>query len=53
MVDPDRPIAHVQGPRGWLNDPNAPIYYNGYYHIFWQALPHKAKWDFKIEVERK
>ncbi|HWF18903.1 MAG TPA: glycoside hydrolase family 32 protein, partial [Verrucomicrobiae bacterium] len=37
--DPDRPIFHVTSPAQWINDPNGPIYYKGFYHLFYQLHP--------------
>lgn len=37
--DPSRPIFHVAAPAQWINDPNGPIYYKGYYHLFYQLHP--------------
>src|SRR5665213_914500 len=35
----NRPQFHFTVKRGWNNDVNGPIYYNGQYHLFWQAFP--------------
>lgn len=35
---------HFQPPRHWINDPNAPLYYKGYYHLFYQYNPKGAVW---------
>jgi beta-fructofuranosidase len=37
--DPARPIFHVTAPAQWINDPNGPIYYRGFYHLFYQLHP--------------
>ncbi len=37
--DPLRPQYHFMPPKYWLNDPNGPVYYNGYYHMFYQYYP--------------
>lgn len=34
-----RPQYHLLPPSNWLNDPNGPVYYNGYYHMFYQYDP--------------
>jgi hypothetical protein len=44
-----RPQYHLQPPSNWLNDPNGPVYYNGYYHMFFQynpdaPVPNKIHW---------
>ncbi len=40
--DPQRPVYHVLAQANWLNDPNGPIYHEGYYHLFFQHNPYKA-----------
>jgi beta-fructofuranosidase len=37
--DKYRPGYHLLPPSNWLNDPNGPVYYNGYYHMFFQYNP--------------
>jgi beta-fructofuranosidase len=39
QADTARPIFHVTSPAQWMNDPNGPIYYKGYYHLFYQLHP--------------
>ncbi len=39
QADPWHPIFHVTSPAQWLNDPNGPIFYKGYYHLFYQLNP--------------
>jgi beta-fructofuranosidase len=39
QADPARPIFHVTSPAQWMNDPNGPIYYKGFYHLFYQLHP--------------
>jgi beta-fructofuranosidase len=38
-ADPAHPIFHVTAPAQWINDPNGPIYYKGFYHLFYQLHP--------------
>jgi beta-fructofuranosidase len=38
-----RPIAHIAPARGWINDPNAPIWAGGRYHIYYQFNPTAAE----------
>ncbi|MDR3378658.1 MAG: glycoside hydrolase family 32 protein [Verrucomicrobiae bacterium] len=39
QADPLHPAFHVTSPAQWMNDPNGPIYYRGYYHLFYQLHP--------------
>ena len=39
QADPSRPVFHVASPAQWMNDPNGPIFYKGYYHLFYQLHP--------------
>lgn len=39
-----RPAFHVTAPRNWINDPCAPIHWNGQYHLFYQHNPHSTVW---------
>lgn len=36
--------VHVEPEKGWINDPNGLIYYNGRYHAFYQHYPHAPHW---------
>ena len=42
--DPRRPQFHLLPARNWMNDPNAPLYWNGLYHMFYQYNPNGAYW---------
>ncbi|CAI9301084.1 unnamed protein product [Lactuca saligna] len=35
---------HFQPKKNWINDPNAPMYYKGFYHLFYQYNPKGAVW---------
>jgi len=41
----NRPQFHFTVKRGWSNDINGPIYYNGVYHLFWQSFPFGLLWN--------
>ncbi|MGH9432119.1 MAG: glycoside hydrolase family 32 protein [Terriglobia bacterium] len=42
--NPQRPRYHFLPPANWMNDPNGPIFCNGYYHLFYQYNPDGAYW---------
>jgi sucrose-6-phosphate hydrolase SacC (GH32 family) len=42
--DPSRPVYHVLPPANWNNDPNGPIFYKGWYHLFYQFNPYGDDW---------
>ncbi len=47
--DPYRPQDHAIPPGGWMNEPHAPFYYNGKYHLTYQFNPtgpywHQIRW---------
>ncbi|KAL6598516.1 hypothetical protein ACP70R_046215 [Stipagrostis hirtigluma subsp. patula] len=45
IIDPAlRTGYHFQPPKNWINDPNAPMYYKGWYHFFYQYNPKGAVW---------
>ncbi|HMU68798.1 MAG TPA: glycoside hydrolase family 32 protein [Chitinophagales bacterium] len=39
-----RPLIHFTPETGWMNDPNGLIYYDGYYHMFYQYYPDSTVW---------
>ncbi len=40
-----RPSYHLIPTAKWMNEPHAPFYDRGNYHIFYQANPHAPIWD--------
>ncbi|MEY2191882.1 GH32 C-terminal domain-containing protein [Neobacillus sp. BF23-41] len=39
-----RPQYHFIAPEHWMNEPHAPFYYNGKYHLFYQNNPQGPYW---------
>lgn len=42
--DPHKPKYHLTAPGHWMNEPHAPLYFNGYYHLFYQHNPQGPYW---------
>ncbi len=42
--DRNRPQFHAIPAGHWMNEPHAPIYFNGYYHLFYQHNPTGPFW---------
>lgn len=40
-----RPKCHFTPEKGWMNDPNGPVFFRGKYHIFYQHDPNSLVWD--------
>lgn len=45
LGDRNRPSYHLIPPGKWMNEPHGPLYYKGWYHIFYQGNPHAPIWD--------
>nr|WP_255570283.1 GH32 C-terminal domain-containing protein [Cohnella sp. CFH 77786] len=43
--DRHRPGFHLGPPGHWMNEPHAPIYFNGRYHLFYQSNPKGPFWQ--------
>ena len=44
IPDSERPLFHVTGGIGWINDPNGFSLYKGEYHLFYQYHPYSIQW---------
>lgn len=42
--DRNRPQYHITAPANWMNEPHAPVYFNGQYHLFYQYNPQGPYW---------
>jgi beta-fructofuranosidase len=42
--DPNRPVYHLLPSANWNNDPNGPVFYKGFYHLFYQHNPYGDAW---------
>ena len=44
IPEEERPLVHVTGGIGWINDPNGFSIYKGEYHLFFQYHPYSNAW---------
>ncbi|KAK9103189.1 hypothetical protein Sjap_020443 [Stephania japonica] len=44
MLAWQRTAYHFQPPNNWMNDPDGPLFYKGWYHLFYQWNPDSAVW---------
>jgi beta-fructofuranosidase len=49
MLQWQRAGFHFQPERNFMSDPNGPVYYRGYYHLFYQYNPKGVAWDDGME----
>lgn len=42
---PGREQYHFGPYKNWINDPNGLCWYQGYYHMYYQANPHSQEWS--------
>ena len=40
----NKPIFHITGEKGWINDPNGVVKFQGKYHVFFQYHPYSNEW---------
>lgn len=44
-LESNRPQLHFTSRRGWNNDPNGMVYYEGEYHLYYQHNPFEREWE--------
>ena len=43
-MDSHKPIFHITADKGWINDPNGIVKFQGKYHVFYQHHPYSCVW---------
>lgn len=43
-MENNKPIFHITGEKGWINDPNGLVKFRGQYHVFFQYHPFSCEW---------
>ena len=42
--NPHKPVFHITGEQGWINDPNGVVRFKNQYHVFFQYHPYSCEW---------
>lgn len=40
----NKPIFHITGEKGWINDPNGVVKFHNQHHVFFQYHPYSCEW---------
>ncbi|XP_024996628.1 acid beta-fructofuranosidase 2, vacuolar-like [Cynara cardunculus var. scolymus] len=48
MLSWQAPAFHFYPEKNWMNDPNGPVYYKGWYHLFYQYSPKAPVWGLIV-----
>lgn len=44
IMENKKPVFHITGEKGWINDPNGVVKFQGKYHVFYQHHPYSNEW---------